>query len=102
MRLRRRKEEKTKFELPTEPVMTLPDFNIPFGMRTDASQYAIGGVLFQWDKKGNEHPIWYASRVLKGPEKIERVRKRKVSGVRIDAVLETVPMGENLQSLHRP
>ena len=30
-----------------EPVLNLPDISKPFGLRTDASDYAIGGVLFQ-------------------------------------------------------
>jgi hypothetical protein len=95
-KLGKREGTKKKFELPEEakeavetlkrkiteaPVMALPDFKKPFGMRTDASQYAIGGVLFQWDEKGNEHPIWFASRVLKGPEKTWSASEREMLGI---------------------
>jgi hypothetical protein len=95
-KLGKREGTRKKFELPEEakeaveilkrkiteaPVMALPDFKKPFGMRTDASQYAIGGVLFQWDEAGNEHPIWYASRVLKGPEKTWSASEREMLGI---------------------
>ena len=55
---------KLKELIVSEPVLTLPDFDKPFGMRTDASGYAIGAVLFQLDKEGEERPVSYASRTL--------------------------------------
>jgi hypothetical protein len=72
---------KLKAKITEEPVMALPDFSKPFGMRTDASQYAIGGVLFQWDEDNNEHPIWYASRILKAPERTWSASEREMLGV---------------------
>ncbi|KAJ4959294.1 hypothetical protein NE237_026405 [Protea cynaroides] len=42
-----------------EHVMTLPDHTKPFEVQTDASDFAIGGVLMQ-----DDHPITYESRKL--------------------------------------
>ena len=55
-------------KLTTAPVLKLPDFDKPFTVKTDASKYAIGGILTQKDDKGREHPVCYASRVLRPPE----------------------------------
>ncbi|KAL7289391.1 hypothetical protein TKK_0016591 [Trichogramma kaykai] len=48
------------------PVLIYPDFK-PFIITTDASGYAIGGILSQ-GPPGKEQPIAYTSRVLRGPE----------------------------------
>lgn len=39
--------DKLKAEVATEPVLRLPDFELPFEVHTDASDKAIGGVLVQ-------------------------------------------------------
>ena len=46
------------------PVLQCPDFNQPFILQTDASDWGIGGVLSQLDKQGHDHPIAYYSRKL--------------------------------------
>ena len=51
----------------TAPVLSYPNFDIPFILTTDASAYAIGFVLSQEFPDG-EHPIAYGSRSLKGAE----------------------------------
>jgi hypothetical protein len=50
-----------KNALITAPVLTLPDFSVPFSVETDASALGIGVVLSQ---KG--HPLAYVSKAL-GP-----------------------------------
>ncbi|KAJ0170024.1 hypothetical protein K1T71_014630 [Dendrolimus kikuchii] len=54
--------------LTSAPILVQPDFNQPFTLRTDASNYALGAVLLQGD--GNqERPIEYASRLLNAAER---------------------------------
>ena len=49
-------------------LLKYPDIKKPFYMQTDASDVALGAVLFQPDEDGNPCPIIYASRTLKGAE----------------------------------
>ncbi|ETO84373.1 hypothetical protein F444_01706 [Phytophthora nicotianae P1976] len=49
------------------PVLYLPDFDQPMRLRTDASKFAVGGVLFQV-VDGIERPIAYTSRKMKSAE----------------------------------
>ena len=48
-----------KQSLISAPVLTLPNFNEPFMVETDASDYGIGAVLQQ-----NGHPIAFVSKAL--------------------------------------
>lgn len=50
-----------------EPVLQYPDFNQPFVLTTDASDFAIGGILSQ-GSIGKDKPITYASRVSNSAE----------------------------------
>lgn len=49
------------------PLLQFPDFSKPYNITTDASGYAVGGVLSQGEI-GKDRPIAYTSRVLRGPE----------------------------------
>ncbi|CAB0034771.1 unnamed protein product [Trichogramma brassicae] len=49
--------------LSSTPLLQYPDFNQPFVVTTDASDFAIGGILSQ-GKIGNDLPITYTSRRL--------------------------------------
>lgn len=60
--------EYLKGVLSTAPVVTMPDFNIPFKGYTDASIEAVGAVLAQ-DKDGLERVVVYASQSLSATEK---------------------------------
>lgn len=42
-----------------EPILTFPDFNIPFMLETNASRIAVGDVLMQ-----KNHPITFFSKHL--------------------------------------
>src|SRR5262249_714206 len=52
--------DQLKMAVATEPVLRLPDFELPFEVHTDASDGAIGGVLVQ-----EGHPVAYESRKFK-------------------------------------
>ena len=51
--------EALKLALTSAPILSLPDFNIPFVIQSDASGYAMGAVLLQ-----NNHPIAYFSKLF--------------------------------------
>ena len=46
------------------PVLASLDFEKPFILQTDASEYGVGAVLSQRDEAGGDHPIAYFSRKL--------------------------------------
>jgi hypothetical protein len=46
----------------TTPILTHPDFQKPFFLETDASEFALGAILSQPDKDGRLHPIAFHSR----------------------------------------
>lgn len=49
------------------PILQFPNVLKPYNVTTDASGYAVGGVLSQGEI-GKDLPIAYTSRVLRGPE----------------------------------
>ena len=56
--------EKIKQCLGTRPVLTIPDWNRPFHVDTDASGVATGAILYQVEDDGTKCPIYYHSRTL--------------------------------------
>lgn len=57
-----------------EPVLRLPDHSKPFEVHTDASDFAIGGVLVQ-----EGHPIAYESRKLNDTERRYSVHEKEMT-----------------------
>ena len=53
-----------KKALTSAETLRIPDFNKPFQLITDASDFALGGILLQ-----DSHPIAYESRILNGAER---------------------------------
>lgn len=44
------------------PLLAQLDYELPIYIRCDASRFGCGAVLFQYDSRGYEHPVCYASR----------------------------------------
>ncbi|KAL5491312.1 hypothetical protein EMCRGX_G016575 [Ephydatia muelleri] len=50
--------------LPLTELTKNPDFDKPFILQTDASEYGVGAVLSKHDQHGRDHPVAYFSRKL--------------------------------------
>ena len=74
------KEEQAFFTLKEHlwnpPILQYPNFSKPFNITTDASGYAVGGILSQGEL-GKDLPIAYTSRVLRGPELSYKVYEKE-------------------------
>ncbi|KAL0422585.1 UNVERIFIED_CONTAM: Transposon Tf2-11 polyprotein [Sesamum latifolium] len=57
----------------TDPVLALPDMSKPFVVETDASDFALGGVLVQ-----DGHPVAFESRKLKDVERRYSVHEKEL------------------------
>ena len=68
--------EALKQAVSEEPVMALPDYGKPFEVHTDASYFAIGGVLMQ-----DRHPIAYESRKLNDTERRYTVQEKEMTAI---------------------
>ena len=60
----------------SDPVLQLPNLSMPFEVHTDASDYAIGGVLVQ-----EGHPVAFESRKLNDVEKRYTVQEKEMTAV---------------------
>ena len=70
----------TRKLLISEPILKLPQFNLPFMLDTDASNYGIGGVLSQ--EQNNEiHPIAYFSKQLSKTERNYSTTERELLAI---------------------
>ena len=68
--------ESLKKAVMEEPVLRLPDVTMPFELHTDASDFAIGGVLMQ-----DEHPIAFESRKLNETERKYTVQEKEMTAI---------------------
>ena len=69
-----------KLRLCSTPVLTYPDFSLPFILDTDASQHGIGAVLSQI-QCGEEKVIAFASRTLTKAERRYSVTRKELLAV---------------------
>ena len=68
--------EKLKRAISEEPVLALPNHTKPFEVQTDASNFAIGGVLMQ-----EGHPIVFESRKLNDTERCYTVQENEMTAI---------------------
>ena len=68
--------EDLKKAVTEEPVLCLPDCTKPYEVQTDASDFAIGGVLMQ-----EGHPIAYESRKLNDTERRYTVQEKEMTAI---------------------
>lgn len=68
--------EALKKTIMEEPTLALPDYSKPFEIHTDASDFAIGGVLMQ-----ERHPVAYESPKLNETERKYTVQEKKMTAV---------------------
>jgi hypothetical protein len=69
--------DQLKSSLSSAPVLAHPDPDRDFFLATDASDYAIGAVLFQRDGTGNERPVRFLSKTLSSSERVWGVPDRE-------------------------
>lgn len=69
-----------KHRLTSTPVLRQADTSKPYIIKTDASNYALGAVLVQGEGQ-EEHPVEYASRLLKPAEKNYTTTEREALAV---------------------
>ncbi|KAE9010458.1 hypothetical protein PR001_g16169 [Phytophthora rubi] len=67
-----------KRRLASPPVLAHPDLSRPFHVKTYASDYAVGGYLFQLDSHGRERIIAYGGRKLNTAERMYPTREKEL------------------------
>jgi len=68
-----------------EPILQNFNPERPVTIETDASDYTIGAICSQPDKKGILHPVGYYSRKLKDPERNYDIHDKKLLAI-VDAL----------------
>lgn len=72
--------EEVKRQMACPPILAIPDHDIPFIVRMDASDFAIGGALLQEHEDG-ERVVAYTGRKLSSEELSYDVRERELLAV---------------------
>lgn len=72
--------QKLKESLISAPVLSCPDYTLPFEVHTDASNYGVGAMLTQ-TVNGKEHPIAYMSKSLSAAERNYSITERETLAV---------------------
>src|SRR5208282_452319 len=72
--------QKLKDELTSQPVLTLPNFDNPFRIEVDASDYTTGGVLSQ-KHEDTWKPVAFISKALTEPERNYEIHDRELLAV---------------------
>jgi RNase H-like domain found in reverse transcriptase/Reverse transcriptase (RNA-dependent DNA polymerase) len=65
----------------SDPVLHRPNYNLPFTLEVDASQYATGAILYQPNDKGRLCPVGYHSHTLNSAERGYDVLDRELLAI---------------------
>ena len=71
---------KLKESLVSAPVLSCPNYDLPFEVHTDASNYGIGAMLTQ-NINGKEHPVAYMSKSLTDTQRNYSITERETLAV---------------------
>ncbi|GKB14559.1 reverse transcriptase domain-containing protein [Tanacetum coccineum] len=72
--------ESLKEKLTCAPVIVSPNWNLPFELMCDASDFAVGAILGPKDGK-NFHPIYFASKTLNSAQQKYTVTEKELMAV---------------------
>ncbi|GJV40693.1 reverse transcriptase domain-containing protein [Tanacetum coccineum] len=72
--------ESLKEKLTCAPVIVSPNWNLPFELMCDASDFAVGAILGQKDGK-NFHPIYFTSKTLNSAQQKYTVTEKELMAV---------------------
>ena len=75
--------ENVKQILARAPALGLPDFKKPFYIQTDASDIAVGGVLFQYNDSKERVVLGYHSKTMKKSQLNWKVTEKEMYGVKV-------------------
>jgi len=67
--------------LTSAPVLILPDYEKPFTLITNASDYATGSILEQEDALGCSHPVAYFSKSLQPTERNYEIHNKELLAI---------------------
>ncbi|GJW94239.1 reverse transcriptase domain-containing protein [Tanacetum coccineum] len=67
-------------KLACTPVIVSPNWNLPFKLMCDASEFAVGAILGQKDSK-HFHPIYFASKTLNAAQQKYTVTKKECMAI---------------------
>jgi hypothetical protein len=67
--------------LTSEPVLTHPDPEKPFKLEVDTSNFAMGAILFQRDKRGKPCPLGFHSKTLSREEMNYDIYDKKLTAL---------------------
>jgi RNase H-like domain found in reverse transcriptase len=65
----------------SDPVLHRPNYDLPFTLEVDASQYTTGAILYQSNDKGRLCPVGYHSHTLNPVERGYDVHDRELLAV---------------------
>ncbi|KAE8956850.1 hypothetical protein PR001_g31586, partial [Phytophthora rubi] len=74
--------DSVKESLASAPILMLPDDSKPFHVVCDASDFAIGCALIQFDDEGRERVVSYQSRQMKPAERNHPVHDKELLAMR--------------------